>query len=206
MRDLLRPALRWMAITAVAAYILWPEPAGTATVSPPADATPASEALDDLAAASEAAAGRWGQLAQVAADRQAVIAAGEACGLSQRTAVAVYGAEREFDLPRGLLLAVIELESDCNEAQVTFNSRSVDIGVAQLNYTFDGRNSTGPWLAGLTGANPLDPAENVRISAYYLRYHYDRHGSWQAALDAYNTGRPHETDYSRAVLARWGGD
>lgn len=118
-----------------------------------------------------------------------VSASGEALGVSRgrcaRTAKAGdserFGAlasqwEAEYRLPAGLVAAVLEAESG---GEVEAVSPKGALGLMQLM----------PETAGALGvADALDPEQNVRGGARYLRQMLDRFGSLPLALAAYNAG------------------
>lgn len=115
----------------------------------------------------------------------------------------VYAAEAQFDLPTGLLDALIWTESRYNPFAI---SKAGAAGLGQLM----------PGTAKELGvANRFDPLANLSGAARYLRQMLDRFGVVHLALAAYNAGpgaverargipRNGETPgYVRNVLARW---
>lgn len=80
-----------------------------------------------------------------------------------------------YRLPPELLMALIKVESDFNPRAV---SRKGCIGLTQL----------APATAAELGVDPWDPRQNVWGGAAYLRMMYDRYGSVEEALWAYNAG------------------
>ncbi len=78
-------------------------------------------------------------------------------------------------VPVRLFLALVHAES-------SFNPRARSpvgaIGLTQLM----------PATANELGVNPYDPIQNLTGGARYLRQQYERFGSWQMALAAYNAG------------------
>lgn len=90
----------------------------------------------------------------------------------------------EFDVPEPLIYAVIRTESGFDaEAR----SHAGAVGLMQLMPdTFD-------WLSRLLDEKSptgdiADPETNIKYGTYYLRHLYDRFGSWQTAVAAYNAG------------------
>lgn len=81
-----------------------------------------------------------------------------------------------YGIPYDLLYAQVAAESSFNPTAV---SREGAQGLLQL------MPATAAWL-GVT--NPFDPAQNLDAGAHYLRQQYDRFGSWDLALAAYNWG------------------
>jgi hypothetical protein len=112
-------------------------------------------------------------------------------------------AARRYAIPEKLLLALVGKESGWRPDLV---SHSGAVGLAQLM----------PSTARALGVDPWDPVENLDGAARYLRAQYDRFGSWQLALAAYNAGPgvveeyggvpplPETLLYVRAVLDRAG--
>lgn len=84
-------------------------------------------------------------------------------------------AESAHGLPAGLLSRVAAQESAFN---ATARSRAGAIGLMQFL----------PATAADLGVDPLDPFSSIAGAARYLRQLFDRHGSWQSALAAYNWG------------------
>ena len=78
-------------------------------------------------------------------------------------------------IPAELFLALVFTESSFNPVA---RSRVGAIGLAQLM----------PATARELGVDPHDPIENLTGGARYLRAQYERFGSWQLALAAYNAG------------------
>ncbi len=115
-------------------------------------------------------------------------------------------AEREHDLPRGLLLAVAWHESRWVE---NAKSSAGAIGVMQVMPTT--AEWVGETLVDGTGDWRTDTRDNIRLGAAYLAYHYERTGAdaWQT-LAAYYQGwhsvetygaMPETKQYVRDVLA-----
>ncbi|MCL4153216.1 UNVERIFIED_CONTAM: hypothetical protein GTU68_064459 [Idotea baltica] len=90
-----------------------------------------------------------------------------------RNAAAVI-AESE-GVPAELFLALVHAESSFNPKA---RSHVGAIGLTQLM----------PATAKELGVNPHDPMQNLRGGARYLRLQFERFGSWQLALAAYNAG------------------
>jgi soluble lytic murein transglycosylase-like protein len=82
----------------------------------------------------------------------------------------------EAGVPFALFDALVAQES---RYDVRARSSAGAIGLAQLM----------PATARYLGvANPWDPLQNLRAGARYLRWQYNRFGSWALALAAYNAG------------------
>ena len=78
-------------------------------------------------------------------------------------------------VPPELFLALVHAESSFNPKAL---SRVGAIGLTQLM----------PATARELGVNPYDPVQNLVGGARYLRSQFERFGSWQLALAAYNAG------------------
>lgn len=93
-------------------------------------------------------------------------------GHLERAAVSI---ARSEGVPTKLFLALVVAESSFNPAA---RSRVGAIGLTQLM----------PATARELGVDPHDPVQNLTGGARYLRIQYERFGSWQLALAAYNAG------------------
>ena len=98
----------------------------------------------------------------------------------------VHEKAEKFDLEPSLVFAVIHAESGFNSSAV---SRAGASGLMQII------ESTAYWLAPQIpledfdyAAQIFDPATNIHIGTFYLRMQYDRFGSMDVALAAYNAG------------------
>ncbi len=80
---------------------------------------------------------------------------------------------RQHDVPPGLFERLIERESNFNPYAV---GPTGDLGIAQLNPRFHPRGVAA------------DPDQSLDYAAGYLRSLYDRFGTWQQAVAAYNWG------------------
>ncbi len=78
-------------------------------------------------------------------------------------------------VPPELFLALVHAESSFNPKAL---SRVGAIGLTQLM----------PATAKELGVNPHDPVQNLVGGARYLRWQFERFGSWKLALAAYNAG------------------
>lgn len=91
-------------------------------------------------------------------------------------------------VPANLLAAVIWDESKGNASAGTINGENgrADTGLMQMNAdTFAGVKSRHP---DLVQGNVGDPKTNIMAGALYLKEQYDKFGSWDLALRAYNSG------------------
>lgn len=108
-----------------------------------------------------------------------------------------------------LVARVIEVESGFDPLAINVNADGTrDSGLCQIN------DNTWPWLsrmAGVEGADRMDPIANIRAGVWYLAYLRDTVGSGHKMATSYNRGisgmeRHREehgtavTAYSRAVL------
>ncbi|OSP55625.1 lytic transglycosylase [Pseudoruegeria sp. SK021] len=84
-------------------------------------------------------------------------------------------AARRHKIPESLFVRLVQQESGWNPTAV---SPKGAMGLAQLM----------PDTARMLGVDPSDPEQNLLGGARYLRQQYDKFGSWQLALAAYNAG------------------
>lgn len=84
-------------------------------------------------------------------------------------------AARRHAVPEDLFLRLVQQESGWHSGAV---SPKGAIGLAQLM----------PGTAQLLGVDPFDPQQNLEGGARYLRTQFDRFGTWDLALAAYNAG------------------
>lgn len=84
-------------------------------------------------------------------------------------------AANTYDIPETVFLRLITTESTWNTSAVSSKGA---VGLAQLM----------PGTAGDLGVDPYDPYDNLLGGAKYLRIQYDRFGTWELALAAYNAG------------------
>lgn len=85
-------------------------------------------------------------------------------------------AAAKYNIPPSVLVAQADQESGFNPNAV---SKAGAMGVMQLM----------PGTAKDLGVTePFDPAQNIDAGARYLRQQYDRFGTWDLALAAYNAG------------------
>lgn len=91
-------------------------------------------------------------------------------------------AEQKYGLPAQLLTRQLDIESDHFAPDVvngTRTSRAGAVGIAQFM----------PATAAEKGIDPTIPAQAIDAAAAYMRSLYDKFGSWEAALAAYNWGQ-----------------
>jgi soluble lytic murein transglycosylase-like protein len=85
-------------------------------------------------------------------------------------------AERDAGLPKGLMQAIVEVESDARSHRISYAGA---MGPAQLM----------PGTAALLGVkDPFDPEESIAGGARYLASMLKRTGDVQLAIAAYNAG------------------
>lgn len=110
-------------------------------------------------------------------------------------------AARMHGVPEDLFLRLVRQESGWQTGAV---SPKGAIGLAQLM----------PDTARLLGVDPHDPRQNLEGGARYLRTQFDRFGTWDLALAAYNAGPEAVVQYGGVppyaetrgyVRAIWGG-
>lgn len=91
---------------------------------------------------------------------------------------ALTAAEVAQGIPAGLLVRLAYQESRFRPEIISgaLQSRAGAIGIMQIIPRFH------------PGVNPLDPAQAIPYAARYLRQQFDRFGSWELALAAYNWG------------------
>lgn len=96
--------------------------------------------------------------------------------------------ERARSIPVGLLLAVCTVESNLRPLAVNRD----DGKTGQHSYGLCQLKLATASLMGYTGeADGLLRADtNARLAAKYLRRQYNRYGSWELAVAAYNRGSP----------------
>jgi len=128
--------------------------------------------------------------------------------------------ERQYNIPSGLLLAVIKTESNLNPFVLNINGKSlffttkedsaravneaissgivnIDIGLAQINYKWhrDSFNNIDSMLS---------PKDNIHYAASLLAQLKKQHGDWHKALRYYHSAYPkHHKKYSRKVVLCW---
>lgn len=88
---------------------------------------------------------------------------------------AIRQAESRHGVPAYMLGRLLRAESNFD---ATARGAAGEIGIAQFM----------PSTAAELGVNPADPLASIDGAARYLRQLYDQHGSWDAALTAYNWG------------------
>lgn len=99
----------------------------------------------------------------------------------QQYADAIRAAEVKYSLPDGLLARTLYQESRFRPEIINGSVRSSAgaIGIAQFM----------PGTARDLGVDPLNPWQSIDGAARYLRQHFNKFGSWDQALAAYNWGQ-----------------
>jgi len=128
--------------------------------------------------------------------------------------------EQKNRIPRGLLSAIVGVESGFNPYAVniegktiTANDKSkavktikealnqgvtnIDIGIAQINYRWHKNNFKNI-------EEMLNPTANIEYAARLLSSLFKQHGTWHKAIRHYHSANPdHYRQYSRKVVIAW---
>lgn len=131
--------------------------------------------------------------------------------------------EQRNRIPRGLLSAIVGVESGFNPTAiniegktVTINDKSeviktiknalnqgvtnIDVGIAQINYRWHKDNFKNI-------EEMLNPATNIEYAAKLLSSLFKQHGTWHKAIRHYHSANPnHHKQYSRKVVIAWLGN
>lgn len=102
-------------------------------------------------------------------------------GPSELRTIAIQAANAH-GLPQSLFLRLVAAESAWNPRAI---SPKGAVGLAQLM----------PSTARDLNVNPHDPRQNLLGGAKYLRMQFERFGTWELALAAYNAGPGTVTQY-----------
>lgn len=97
-------------------------------------------------------------------------------------AAAIAQAEAKYGLPPNLLARQLDIESDHYAVDVVAGHRTSSagaVGIAQFV----------PATAAELGVDPTNPFSAIDGAARYMRVLYEKFGSWEAALAAYNWGQ-----------------
>lgn len=100
----------------------------------------------------------------------------------------VANAAEENGVPQEILANMLKKESSFNEAVISGTKKSTSgaLGIAQFM----------PETAKSLGIDPLDPKQAVPAAAKYLKQMYDKFGTWEKALAAYNAGEGNVRKYN----------
>ena len=131
--------------------------------------------------------------------------------------------EQRNRIPRGLLSAIVGVESGFNPTAiniegktVTINDKSeaiktiknalnqgvtnIDIGIAQINYRWHKDNFNNI-------EEMINPTANIEYAAKLLSSLFKQHGTWHKAIRHYHSANPnHHKQYSRKVVIAWLGN
>ncbi len=129
-------------------------------------------------------------------------------------------AEKENQIPSGLLAAIAKVESNTKAYALNINgntilneslegasvlikkklasgSKNIDLGVMQLNYRWHGDKFNNV-------TQMLMPENNIKYAASLLKSLRVQHGTWHKAVMYYHSAKPeHHKKYSRKVVAYW---
>lgn len=132
----------------------------------------------------------------------------------------ISNAEKEHNIPKGLLLAVAKTESNLEAYALNISGRphlfkdkniasqtirraldegitNIDIGVAQINYKWHGHKFSSI-------DDMLSPEVNIKYAAKLLAKLKQQHGNWHRAIRIYHSSKPkHNRQYSRRVVLCW---
>jgi hypothetical protein len=132
----------------------------------------------------------------------------------------ISNAEKEHNIPKGLLLAVAKTESNLEAYALNINGRphffkdkniasqtirraldegitNIDIGAAQINYKWHGHKFSSI-------EDMLSPEVNIKYAAKLLSTLKQEHGDWHRAIRLYHSSKPkHHRQYSRKVVLCW---
>ena len=132
----------------------------------------------------------------------------------------ISNAEKEHNIPKGLLLAVAKTESNLEVYALNISSRShffkdkdtalktircaldegitnIDIGAAQINYKWHGHKFSSI-------EDMLSPEVNIKYAAKLLSKLRQEQGDWHRAIRLYHSSKPkHHRQYSRKVVLCW---
>ena len=129
-------------------------------------------------------------------------------------------AEKENQIPAGLLAAIARVESNTKAYALNINGntvlnasleeasgvvkkklaagmKNIDLGIMQLNYRWHGDKFNNV-------TQMLIPENNIRYAASLLKSLRVQHGTWHKAIKYYHSAKPeHHRKYSRRVVAYW---
>jgi hypothetical protein len=132
----------------------------------------------------------------------------------------ISNAEKEHNIPKGLLLAVAKTESNLEAYALNISGRShffkdkdtalktircaldegitnIDIGAAQINYKWHGHKFSSI-------EDMLSPEVNIKYAAKLLSTLRQEYGDWHRAIRLYHSSKPkHHRQYSRKVVLCW---
>ena len=106
------------------------------------------------------------------------------------------GIAREYDVPRDIVLGVIEQESKYDTTSYRWNEdnpKDRSFGLMHLVIPTAQAMADelyGPGKIAVSDQYLYVPEYNLRLGIYYLKKQFERFGSWPNAISAYNAGRP----------------
>ncbi|MBM3467722.1 MAG: lytic transglycosylase domain-containing protein [Alphaproteobacteria bacterium] len=131
--------------------------------------------------------------------------------------------ERKNEIPRGLLSAIVSIESGFNPTAINIDGKpviannkseaikiiknavnqgvtNVDVGIAQINYRWHKDNFKNI-------EEMINPTANIEYAAKLLSSLFKHHGTWHKAIRHYHSANPnHHNQYSRKVVIAWLGN
>ena len=131
--------------------------------------------------------------------------------------------EQRNEIPRGLLSAIVSIESGFNPTAINIEGKTViindkseaikiinnavkqgvtniDIGIAQINYRWHKDNFKNI-------EEMINPTANIEYAAKLLSSLFKQHGTWHKAIRHYHSANPnHHKQYSRKVVIAWLGN
>lgn len=109
--------------------------------------------------------------------------------------VMISAVELSNGIPPGILYSVCKVESDLNPtAMHHFDGDGThSIGLCQIKV-----KTAALFKKDITEKDLLNPTVNAKMAGKYLKYNYDRYGSWSKAVIAYNKG--HATTFYNDYL------
>jgi len=132
----------------------------------------------------------------------------------------ISNAEKEHNIPKGLLLAVAKTESNLEAYALNISGRphffkdkniasqtirraldegitNIDIGAAQINYKWHGDKFSSI-------EDMLSPEVNIQYAAKLLAKLKQQHGNWHKAIRIYHSSNlKYHRQYSRRVVLCW---
>ena len=131
--------------------------------------------------------------------------------------------EQRNRIPRGLLSAIVGVESGFNPTAINIEGKSVitnnkyeaikiiknavnqgvtniDVGIAQINYRWHKDNFKNI-------EEMINPTANIEYAAKLLSSLFKQHRTWHKAIRHYHSANPnHHKQYSRKVVIAWLGN
>lgn len=128
--------------------------------------------------------------------------------------------EQRNEIPRGLLSAIVGVESGFNPTAINIEGKSVitnnkyeaikiiknavnqgvtniDVGIAQINYRWHKDNFKNI-------EEMINPTANIEYAGKLLSSLFKQHGTWHKAIRHYHSANPnHHKRYSRKVVIAW---